>query len=90
MAALLRPLLTQLGMDLESSLPSASTHPSKEQEGMALCSLPWRKTGVSKQQLPQAVMSIFALSCPLLSHGQQNKAHNPQTWRAPGPLGLLF
>lgn len=45
---------------------------------------------MSKQQLPQAVMSIFALSCPLLSHGQQNKAHGPQTWRALGTAGIAL
>lgn len=85
-------LLTQPGMDRvpRELLPSASTCPSMEQEGMVLCSLPCRKAGESEQQLPQAVTSSFALSCPLLSHRQQNKAHGPQSWRALGPLGLLF
>lgn len=53
-----------------------------------------QETGESElrtgEQLPQAVTSIFALSCPLLSHRQQNKAHGPQAQRALGPLGLLF
>lgn len=90
--ALLQPLVTQLGTDLApGELPAlCQHHPGTKQEGAALCSLPCRKTGVSQQQLPRTVTSIFALSCPLLSHGQLNKAHGPQTGRALGPLGLLF
>lgn len=86
-SALLWSLLTQLGTDhAAGELPALCQPP--QQEGRVLCSL--QKTGVSEQQLPQAVTSIFALSCPLLSHGQPNKAHGPQTWRALGPLGLLL
>lgn len=83
--ALLQPLLTQLGTDhAPGELPALCQHsPPPWSRRERLCvPLVWRKTGGRKQQLPQAVMSIFALSCPLLSHGQQNKAHGPQTWRA--------